>query len=95
MIPTLYGAVGKPITLQGYAQDYGSGVAKVQFSCDGGETWTSFPVKGADRDANVNWQFVFTPPEPGNYELLIRSVRADGIATPEAAHVFMVVGEAE
>lgn len=94
MIPTLYGIVGKPITLQGYAQDFGSGVAYVQFSCDGGETWTSFPIPDADRDANVNWQFVFTPPVSGNYELLIRSVRADGTATPESAHVFMQVAEA-
>ena len=95
MIHTIYGTAGKPITLNGYAQDFGPGVACVQFSCDGGETWTSYPVEHADNDANVNWHFVFTPPVPGSYELLVRSARADGTTTPEPAHVFLAVDEGE
>ena len=91
MIPTLYGTAGKPVVISGYAQDFGPGVAEVQFSCDGGETWTNFPVEGARNDANVNWQFSFMPPRAGRYELLVRSARADGTCTPDSAHVFMEI----
>ncbi len=75
--------------LEGYAQDFGSGVARVEFSCDDGETWTGYSVEGASQDANINWEFVFTPPVPGIYDLLVRAVRADGTPTPELVHVYI------
>ena len=95
MIPTLYAFAGKPVTLEGYAQDFGSGVAGVQFSCDEGETWTAYPIEGADGDANVNWRFTFVPPRAGIFELLVRAVRADGTHTPESAHVHIVAQDAQ
>lgn len=94
MIPTVFGTVGVPVRLEGYAQDFGSGVARVEFSCDGGETWTGYPIEGASQDANINWQFEFEAPEAGNYELLVRSVRADGTPTPEPAHAYLTISNA-
>ncbi len=94
MIPVLYGEAGVPFLIKGYAQDFGDGVAEVQFSCDNGQTWTRFPIENADKDANVNWSFEFTPPCAGDYDLLVRAARADGTASPEPAHVHMKVASA-
>ena len=81
------GTAGHPVTVKGYAQDFGFPVSAVQFSCDGGCTWTTYETPNAESGVNVNWSFTFTPPEAGTYELLVRAVRGDGRISPEPARV--------
>ena len=87
MIGTLAGTAGHPVTVKGYAQDFGFPVSAVQFSCDGGCTWTTYETPNAESGVNVNWSFTFIPPEAGTYELLVRAVRDDGRISPEPARV--------
>lgn len=87
MIGTIRGFAGEPVTVGGYAQDFDFPIAAIQFSCDGGSTWTTYPTDRADPDRNVNWTFSFTPPGEGTYDLFVRSLRADGNTSPEPAHV--------
>lgn len=94
MIGTIAGTAGQPVTIRGYAQDFGAPIARILFSADGGATWSSHETADADPDRNVNWAFTFTPPEEGHYELLVRAACADGRLTPEAARVAVDVGPA-
>ncbi|HJH42912.1 MAG TPA: sulfite oxidase [Rubneribacter badeniensis] len=87
MIGTVHSTAGQPVTIEGYAQDFGAAIAALQFSCDNGRTWTSFATPHTDPDCNVNWSFAFTPPEKGRYRLLVRAVCLDGRATPQPACV--------
>ena len=87
MIAVVSATAGRPVTIEGYAQDFGVPIAEVRFSCDNGETWTSFATPEADPDRNVNWSFSFTPPEAGTYRLLVQAAAADGRTTPEPALV--------
>ncbi|MBS5449946.1 MAG: sulfite oxidase [Coriobacteriia bacterium] len=91
MIGTIAGRVGQQVTVQGYAQDFTAPIARMLFSADGGATWAGHATEGADLDRNVNWSFSFTPPEAGDYELLIRAESADGRLTPEAGRVHIKV----
>ena len=75
---------GKPVTFSGYADDYGKQIVAVQFSLDGGENWTSYDVSDSSPDLWVHWTFTYTPERPGTYQLLVRSVNADGDASPLA-----------
>lgn len=94
MIGLVEASAGKPVAIEGYAQDFDAPIEAMQFSCDNGETWTSFATPNAEQDKNVNWSFVFTPPEAGIYRLLIRAVGTDGRITPQAACVTVDACEA-
>ena len=87
MIGELSGLVGRPVRVEGYAQDFGGPIAAVQFSCDEGQTWTTYETAEADPDCNVNWSFCFIPPQRGIYRLLVRAMRSDGQVSPESACV--------
>ena len=39
MIAPVYARVGQTITLEGYADDFGSHIVAIEFSLDGGTTW--------------------------------------------------------
>jgi len=78
-------AVGDTITLEGYADDYDVAVEAVEFSLDGGETWSSCPTEGATADRWVYWQFSFVAEEPGSYEMTVRARTADGKESPLAS----------
>lgn len=78
---------GEPITFEGYADDYGTPVTAVEFSLDGGATWTSYAVDGATANKWVYWYFAYTPEAAGTYELTARAVTADGTVSPLAAAV--------
>ena len=43
MIAPLSVEVGRPVRFEGYAEDYGVPIVAVQFSLDGGATWTDLP----------------------------------------------------
>lgn len=44
MIAPIQADLGSPIELKGYAQNFDAPVMAVQFSCDEGETWTTFEL---------------------------------------------------
>ncbi len=84
MLAPMQVEVGKPVTFSGYADDYGEQIAAVQFSLDGGESWTSYDVSGSSPDLWVHWTFTYTPEQPGTYRLLVRCATADGRTSPLA-----------
>ncbi len=92
MIGTITGTAGHPVRIGGYAQDFDFPVAAVQFSCDGGCTWTTYETPDAENSVNINWSFTFTPPAAGTYELLVRAMRDDGRISPEPARVTLAIG---
>lgn len=83
MIAPMQVQVGRPVRFEGYAEDYGCPIVAVQFSLDGGETWTDYDVSSSTGDLWVHWTFEYTPECPGSYCLLVRSVNERGEASPE------------
>ena len=84
-------AVGQPITFEGYADDYDKAIARVEFSLDGGKTWTAYETKDATSDKWVYWYFTYTPEETGTFELSVRSVTTDGAASPLSSTMVFTV----
>ncbi len=93
MIPAIEAVVGHPVEVKGYAQNFDGPIGAMEFSCDGGATWTTYETVGADQSLNVNWSFSFTPEKSGAYELLVRAVTDEGASTPEPAVVRVNVRE--
>jgi hypothetical protein len=62
------------VTLSGYAADTGSGIAVVELSLDGGNTWGALPL------VNENWRFDWdtTPLPNGEYQGLARALDLAG-----------------
>ncbi|MCI8366322.1 MAG: molybdopterin-dependent oxidoreductase [Eggerthellaceae bacterium] len=69
---------GQPYTFEGYADAINEQVTAVEFSMDGGATWTSFDTSDSDKKKWVYWYFTFTPEDPGAYVLQVRAVSGDG-----------------
>jgi hypothetical protein len=69
---------GRPSELNGIAFDGGKGIKKVQYSTDGGATWTDAKL-GDDlgRYSFRRWRGEWTPPAAGNYRLQVRAVGKD------------------
>ena len=83
---------GNSITFEGVADDLGSPIEAIEFSFDGGETWTECPTEGATADKWVNWQFETSFEEAGEYQLTVRARTADGVLSPlEASLSFEVL----
>ena len=76
--------VGEPLEFDGYVDDFERNVSAMQFSLDGGATWTTYQTAGAVIDKGVNWHFVYRPERPGRYRLRVRSVNEDGRHSPLA-----------
>ncbi|MEE8716971.1 MAG: triple tyrosine motif-containing protein [Coriobacteriales bacterium] len=91
MIAGITGRVGQPLTIAGYANDYDRRICAVQFSLDDGETWTTYETPNTVPDKNLYWRFEYTPEQPGNYQLLVRSVNEDGVASPIPAAIDFTV----
>ena len=45
----------------------------IEFSMDGGKTWTSFETPGTNRERWVYWNFEYIPAASGSYELCVRA----------------------
>ncbi|MEG1907898.1 MAG: molybdopterin-dependent oxidoreductase [Gordonibacter sp.] len=73
---------GKEITFEGVADDCGSAIEAVEFSFDGGQTWTVCGTEGVTADKWVNWQFTTTFADAGDYEMIARARTADGVVSP-------------
>lgn len=85
---------GREIVFEGYADDCGSAVRAVEFSLDGGETWTSYATEGATSERWVYWYFGFTPEKAGSYKLEARAVTEDGTVSPLASALVFEVEDA-
>lgn len=84
-------SLGEVITFEGYADDCGDAIASLEFSLDGGETWTSYATEEANADRWVYWNFAYTPTLPGTYKLSVRAKTQNGNVSPLAANVVFSV----
>lgn len=78
---------GQPYEFWGYATAYDQPIVALEFSMDGGATWTRFDTAGAVADNWVIWHFTYTPEFDSAYVLSVRSVSADGRVTEEPIEV--------
>lgn len=79
---------GRPIEFQGYVDDFQQAIAGIEFSLDGGVTWTSYATHAVDKERGVRWRFVYTPEAPGRYLLKARAVGSDGLPSSSLATGF-------
>ena len=82
---------GDEITFEGVADDLGSPIEAIEFSFDGGATWTSCATEGATADKWVNWQFSTSFEDAGDYRMTVRAKTADGMVSPLAATLLFQV----
>lgn len=87
--------VGEEITFEGYADDCGDPIAAVDFSLDGGETWTTYETAGATAERWVYWNFSYAPQEAGTYQLSVRARTESGRVSKLAANLVFEVAQAE
>lgn len=83
--------IGDDITFEGVADDLGSPITAIEFSLDGGVTWTSCSTEGATADKWVNWKFTTSLDAAGDYELEVRALTADGVVSPLSASMSFTV----
>lgn len=69
----LDGQVGKAVTLEGFADAYDEPIAKLEYSLDHGETWTTMETPDNDPTRWTYWRATFVPEEAGSYLLKVRS----------------------
>ena len=84
-------AAGDQLTFEGYADDCGATITAVEFSLDGGETWTACSTEGATADRWVYWYFSYVPEAAGTYKLDVRARTSEGSVSPLAASVVFTV----
>jgi sulfite dehydrogenase len=77
---------GRPYPLEGIAFDGGHGIKQVEFSTDGGATWSSARL-GDDLGhySFRRWRAEWVPPGRGTYRLRVRAVNTAGEGQPETA----------
>lgn len=83
--------VGDMIGFEGYADDFNTPITAVEFSMDGGETWTSFPTEHTTARLWVYWHFDYQTETAGTYKLDVRAVAADGSVSPLASSLVFTV----
>ena len=83
--------VGDMIGFEGYADDFNTEITAVEFSMDGGETWTRCATENTTARLWVYWHFDYQAEAAGTYKLDVRAVAADGTVSPLAASVVFTV----
>jgi DMSO/TMAO reductase YedYZ molybdopterin-dependent catalytic subunit len=74
-----------PTMVRGIAFGGDSGVARVDYSTDGGRTWQPAQLgKDEGQYGFRQWQTQLTLPSPGKYSLLTRCANSNGVAQPDA-----------
>jgi DMSO/TMAO reductase YedYZ molybdopterin-dependent catalytic subunit len=75
--------VGRPCALDGIAFDGGDGIRSVEYSADGGDTWSAAQL-GTDlgRFSFRRWLAEWTPAEHGDHVLKVRAVSNSGEMQP-------------
>lgn len=86
-------AVGDQLTFEGYADDCGSAIAAIEFSLDGGETWTVCETTDATSERWVYWSFSYVAEKAGTYKLDVQARTEEGVVSPIAASVIFTVEE--
>ncbi len=76
---------GRPCALEGIAFDGGDGIRAVEYSTDGGATWTAARL-GPDlgRFSFRRWLADWTPAERGTQRLMVRATSGSGATQPTA-----------
>ena len=82
---------GEPYTFEGYADAWDERITSVEFSMDGGATWTRYPVHNTDTARWVHWTFTWTPPADceTSYVLMVRDWTEEGHVTSEPIQVMV------
>jgi DMSO/TMAO reductase YedYZ molybdopterin-dependent catalytic subunit len=76
-----------PTTLRGIAFGGDCGVASVDYSIDGGQSWRQTQLgKDEGKYGFRQWQTQLTLPSPGKYTLLIRCTNSNGVVQPDTAN---------
>jgi DMSO/TMAO reductase YedYZ molybdopterin-dependent catalytic subunit len=71
-------------TLRGRSWSGHGPIRRVEVSTDGGARWRSARLRGPNLPgAWVRWELDWTPPAPGDYELLARATDATGVTQPD------------
>lgn len=83
--------VGDMIGFEGYADDFNTSIAAIEFSMDGGETWTTCETPNTTSRLWVYWHFDYLAETAGDYKLDVRAVAADGTVSPLASSVVFSV----
>lgn len=78
---------GEAYEFSGYATAWDQQIVALEFSMDGGVTWTRYETPDVTRDNWVIWHFAYTPEADSAYVLSIRSVSEDGRVTEEPIEV--------
>lgn len=84
-------AVGDQIVFEGFADDYDVAISAVEFSMDGGQTWTACQVDNAQTDKWVYWYFGYVTEKPGTFKMDVRARTADDKVSPMASSVVFTV----
>ncbi len=70
---------GVPVEIQGIAADDGAGIRRVEFSTDGGRTWTDTALEPViDKYSWRRWRMNWTPTEARRFGLQCRATNAAG-----------------
>ena len=73
-----------PATVRGIAFGGDCGVARVDYSTDGGKSWQQAQLgKDEGKYGFRQWQTQLTLPSPGKYSLLTRCTNSNGVAQPD------------
>lgn len=83
--------VGDMIGFEGYADDFNTKITAVEFSMDGGETWTTCATENTTARLWVYWHFDYQAESAGTYKLDVRAVAEDGTISPLASSVVFTV----
>jgi hypothetical protein len=76
-------AVAKPMEIKGIAWDGGNGIAQVDVSTDGGNSWHQATLRqDYGRFSWRQWQYVLVPKRPGAYRIMARATSHSGASQP-------------
>ncbi|CAN5585990.1 hypothetical protein BH23CHL4_BH23CHL4_04520 [soil metagenome] len=79
-------AVGAPVRIKGRAFAGNRGIALVEASTDGGETWNPVQIDYPGTDLTWTfWSYLWVPPAAGEYVVTSRAVDGDGQPQPTEA----------
>ncbi len=79
------GRVGETMAFEGWADDYDKAIVGIEFSVDGGASWTRYDMPGNKAGKLTSWKFTWTPAQAGPHSMRVRSVNEDGKVSPTPA----------
>ena len=78
---------GAATAVRGIAFGGDAGVSRVDFSADGGKSWSAATLgKDEGKYSFRRWEAAFTAPAKGSYVLMVRCANADGATQPDQAN---------